>query len=89
MNRLLSVPGNEYPVFVENLSPAPVDNLTFKARPELIPGFVIRRMMQLNAKDMPVVQDNQAPAIQVIERAGAVSPRQASNPVDEFLFMHF
>lgn len=42
MNRLLSVPGNENPVFVENLSPAPVDNLTFKARPELIPGFVIR-----------------------------------------------
>jgi hypothetical protein len=46
-------------------------------------------MVKLYAQDMPVVQDHQAPAIQGIERAGAVSPRQASNPVDEFLFMHF
>lgn len=88
MNRLLPVPGDEYAVFNKDALLLPVDDLTVKAGVKVAAGFVVRRVMQLDAENVPVVEGDQSPAIQRLKRTGAVSPRQASNLVDEFLFKH-
>ena len=58
MNRLLSVPGDEYAVFNKDAFRLPIDNLTVKAGVKVAAGFVVRRVMQLDAENVPVVQDD-------------------------------
>ncbi|CZU21894.1 Uncharacterised protein [Enterobacter hormaechei] len=88
MRRLRASVPDEYPAFDRFIDLAPEDDVALIAGEEVGPGFVIRRLMQLNAEDVTVIQDHQPPAIDFLERAGPVSPRYSDNPPDKFIFSH-
>lgn len=58
MYRLLATPRDEYPVFFKNLFRLPIDDFILKAGDKVTAGFVVRRVMKLNAKDVPVIEDH-------------------------------
>lgn len=72
MYRLFATPRDKYPVFFKNLFRLPVDDLIFKAGDKVTAGFVVRRVMKLNSKDVPVIEDHQTPAVHRLKTAGAV-----------------
>lgn len=89
MNRLCAVVRNEDIAIAEMLSPPPVHDLTLKAGHELLAPFVVRRVVQLNAENMPVIENDQRPAIHSLKRAGTIAPRQANNSFEKLSFKHF
>lgn len=89
MCRLTAVPGNENSVFVKDIGLLPEHDLINETGVKVRTGFVVRRMVNLQSHDVTVIERDKPPAIDRIKTAGAVSPRQASKPVDEFLFKHF
>ena len=89
MHRLRAVVSNEDIAVAEVLSPAPVHNLTFEARHEVLTRFVVGRVVQLNTENVPVVERHQPPTISRFECAGAVMPGYADHPFKEFSFKHF
>ncbi|TDX14662.1 hypothetical protein EDF88_3980 [Buttiauxella sp. BIGb0552] len=89
MHRLRAVVGNEDIAVAEVLSPPPVNNLTLKARHEVLTRFVVRRVVQFNAENVPVIENDQAPAVERLKRAGSVTPGHANHPFEKFSFKHF
>lgn len=89
MHRLRAVVSNEDIAVAEVLSPLPVNNLTLKARHEILTRFVVGRVVQLYAENVPVIENDQAPAICRLKRAGAVTPGHADHPFEKFSFKHF
>ena len=56
MCRLRAAVPNEYPALDRFINPVPEDDVTLIAGEEVSSGFVVRRLVQLNAENVPVIQ---------------------------------
>lgn len=63
MHRATADPGNEDTVIDECRCMPPEHDISLVAGQEITSGFVVRRLVQFDAKHMPVIQDYDAPAV--------------------------
>ena len=65
--RLRAAVPDEYPALDRFIDLAPENDVSLIAGEEIFPGFVTRRLVQLNVEHMSVIQHNQPPAISLFE----------------------
>ena len=79
---------DKYPALLRHIAAFPENHLIAVTGQEIATGLIAWQLVQLYPQYMPVIQNDQTPAITGFHSAGAVNPRNANHPVNKFIFIH-